>query len=61
MSKQADKITSDMLSGLGDVVRMAFSALYPTGLTVAEIEALSHKRNWMAQVYEYLKESGMAT
>ena len=52
------KITADMLVDLGQAIAMAFSALYPTGLTIDEIERLSHERKWMKRIYNYLKEKG---
>lgn len=55
------KITADMLVGLGQAVAMAYSALYPAGLTIEEIEQLSHKRQWMLRIYNYLKEKGDVT
>ena len=60
MTMNGKKITADQLEGLGQVIKMAFAALYPTGLTLEEIEALSRQRRWMARVYEYCKEKGGA-
>lgn len=49
-----DKITADKLEGMSEAVRMAFRALYPTGLTLDEIERLSHERKWMLRIYSFL-------
>ena len=55
------KITADMLVDLGQAIAMAFSALYPTGLTIDEIERLSHERKWMKRIYNYLQEKGVVS
>lgn len=50
----AKKITADMLpADLGPVVGKAFKMLYPTGLTMEELEKKAQERKWLKRVYDY--------
>lgn len=49
------KVTYDMLAGLGSVVQNMFRMLYPMGLTMEQIEEKAESYNWMRIIREYVK------
>lgn len=50
------KVTSDMLTDFGQVVRSIYHMLYPNGLTMEELEKKAHEHNWLLMIYNRFKE-----
>lgn len=51
-----EKITADMLSAHGPVVRTLFAARFPEGLTRTELEGLAAGQGWLRRILAGLRE-----
>lgn len=52
-----DKVTHDMLDEFGPYMKGAYSLMYPTGLTMEQLEQKAKEYNWLRLIYERFKEA----
>lgn len=48
------RITADMLTGFGSVIRCGFETLYPNGLTMEELAGSDQQ--WLRIIYQHFQE-----
>lgn len=51
-----EKITYDMLNEFAPPMQGIFKLMYPTGLTMEQLEQKAQEHNWLRMIYERFKE-----